>query len=139
MLGTVPLHILNRISGQIFLIFKYKMRFNRNNGEELNSGLLLYGTKETVRDSLGKNPKTKFIDEGRLKFKYKSIRVMDYNQYYGIANKLDIKVKAYYVKNIEESHIVQIADDYFDIVKIDYDNERMYMYLYLAKRRSLDD
>ncbi|MCR1955393.1 phage head closure protein [Clostridioides mangenotii] len=115
------------------------MRFNRNNGEELNSGILFYGTKETKRDNLGKNPKTKFIDEGRLKFKYKSIREMDYNQYYGISNKLDIKVKAYYVKNIEESHIVQIADDYFDIVKIDYDNERMYMYLYLAKRRSLDD
>jgi len=50
------------------------MRFNRNNGEELNSGLLFYGTKETKRDSLGKNPKSVLIDEGRLRFKYKSIR-----------------------------------------------------------------
>ena len=115
------------------------MRFNRNNGEELNSGLLLYGTKETVRDSLGKNPKTDLTVEGRLKFKYKSIREMDYNQYYGISNKLDIKVKAYYVMNIEESHIVKIDKYFFDIVKIDYDNERKYMYLYLARKRSLDD
>ncbi|WP_304341254.1 hypothetical protein [Metaclostridioides mangenotii] len=133
------LHILNRISGQIFLIFRYKMRFNRNNGEELNSGLLFYGTKETKRDSLGKNPKSVLIDEGRLRFKYKSIREMDFKQYYGISNKLDIKVKAYYVKNIEESHIIKIDKDFFDIVKIDYDNERKYMYLYLARKRSLDD
>ena len=115
------------------------MRFNRNNGEELNSGLLFYGTKETKRDSLGKNPKSVLIDEGKLRFKYKSIREMDFKQYYGISNKLDIKVKAYYVKNIEESHIVKIDKEYFDIIKIDYDNERKYMYLYLARKRSLDD
>ncbi len=139
MLGMDLLHILNRILGRIFLIFKYKLRFNKNNGEELNSGLLFYGTKETKRDSLGKNPKSVLIDEGRLRFKYKSIREMDFKQYYGITNKLDIKVKTYYVKNIEESHIVKIDKEFFDIVKIDYDNERKYMYLYLAKRRSLDD
>ncbi len=115
------------------------MRFNKNNGEELNSGSLLYGTKETKRDSLGKNPKSVLNDEGKLHFKYKSIREMDFKQYYGISNKLDIKVKAYYVKNIEESHIVKIEKNYFDIVKIDYDNERKYMYLYLARKRSLDD
>lgn len=115
------------------------MRFNRNNGEELNSGLLFYGTKETKRDSLGKNPKSVLIDEGRLRYKYKSIREMDFKQYYGIANKLDIKVKTYYVKNIEESHIVKIDKEFFDIVKIDYDNERKYMYLYLVRRGSLDD
>jgi hypothetical protein len=115
------------------------MRFNNNNGEELNSGLLFYGTKETKRDSLGKNPKSVLNVEGKLHFKYQSIREMDFKQYYGISNKLDIKVKAYYVKNIEESHIVKIEKNYFDIVKIDYDNERKYMYLYLARKRSLDD
>ncbi|MCR1955220.1 phage head closure protein [Clostridioides mangenotii] len=115
------------------------MRFNKNNGEELNSGILLYGTIETLRDSLGKNPKASFTDEGKLKFKYKSIREMDYSQYIGVFNRLDIKVKTYYVKNIDSTHVVQIEGDCFDIVKIDPDNERMYMYLYLVKREWSSD
>ena len=110
------------------------MRFNKNNGEELNDGVLFYGTKKTIRNEEKKIVGTEFIEDGRLYYKIKSFRYDDYRQYFGIEKSIDLKVKTYCVRDIDKAHIIKIDEDYFDITSMDKIDK--YMYLYLSKKGS---
>lgn len=115
------------------------MKFNKNNGEELNSGLLYFGSKKTKRDDKRRVTGNEFLPLGRLKYKVKSFKYEDFTSYFGIETRVDIKVKTYRAKNIEKSLLIKIDNDYFDIIHIDHDMSGMYMFLYLQKRSGLDD
>lgn len=109
------------------------MRFNRNNGEEFNDGLLYYGIKKTVRDENKKVIDTEFIELGRLYYKIKSFKHDDFKQYFGIDSKIDLKVKTYNVRDIDGVHLIKINNEYYDITSIDKADR--FLYLYLTKRR----
>lgn len=115
------------------------MKFNKNNNEELNDGLLYFGNKKTVRDNKKIVAETKFIPLGKLKYKIKNFRYEDFTSYFGIESRVDVKVKTYKVKNLEKSLLIKMSDDYYDIIHIDYDNTGRYMFLYLQKRSGLSD
>lgn len=115
------------------------MRYNKNNGEELNSGRLFFGKKRTIRDSRKKLIRTELDIAGSLKFKIKTFKRDDFEQYFGIDKKVDLKIKTYNVRGFEESHVIQIDNKFYDIVTIDFDPERRYMFLYLQNSRFEND
>lgn len=115
------------------------MKFNKNNGDELNDGLLLYGTKKTLRDHKKKVVGNTFIKEGSLKYKVKNFKVDDFTSYFGIESKVDIKLQVYNVDILNKSNLIKIGDDYFDIIKSDVNKTKRFKYLYLQKRGGLDD
>lgn len=109
------------------------MRSNKHNGDELNDGLLYYGTKRTVRDSNKRIIDTEFIEAGKLYYKIKSFKYDDFKQYFGIDIKIDLKVKTYNVRDIDDVHLIKINNEYYDITSIDKADR--FLYLYLSKRR----
>jgi hypothetical protein len=115
------------------------MKFNKNNSEELNSGLLYFGKKKTVRNSKKTVTGNEFLPLGKLKYKLKSFKYDDFTSYFGIETKVDIKVKVYRVNNLDKSLLIRIKNDYYDIAKMDDDPTGRFTFLYLQKRSGLDD
>lgn len=115
------------------------MRKNKNNGEELNDGLLEFGNKKLIKNSLKQIEKEEFVKKGKLFFSIKNCKIDDFKMYFGIDKKVDLKLKTYYMKELKESHIVKIGKCYYDINLIDYDENKQYMYIYLQKRGGLND
>lgn len=110
------------------------MKFNKNNGEELNSGILYFGTKTTKRDEKRGVANDEFIEKGKLKYKLKSYNHEDFTNYFGIEKKVDIKVKVYRVKDLEETLLIRIGNVYYEIVKMDGMENSKFVFLYLQKR-----
>lgn len=113
-----------------------QQKYNR---EELNSGRLFYGTKQTLRDKNKKFISSEFVESGKLYFKIKQFKFDDFKMYFGIDSKVDMKVKTYYVKDLSKNHLIRIDNDYYDIITIDVDSQKKYAYLYLQKRGGIDD
>lgn len=113
------------------------MRKNKRTEEELNSGILEFGTKETLRGSTKKIISTAFKSKGILYFKFKSMRQSDYSLFWGLNKTVDVKVKTYFSREVESTHIIKIEDSYYDIENIDIDENKRYMYWYLVKRGEL--
>ncbi len=115
------------------------MKPNKKTPEELNSGLLDYGVKKTVRDEKKSVVGNRFVSLGMLKYKIKYFKHEDFTNYFGIESRVDLKIKVYKVKNLEMTQLIRIGNVYYDIVKMDDDLTGRFTYLYLQKRGSLDD
>ena len=62
-----------------------------------------------------------------------SLRESDYNLYEAIDKVIARKVKVYYVPGIEKNHKVILEGEKYDITRIDPDNEKTFLYLYLER------
>lgn len=102
--------------------------------EPLNQGLLFYGKITTLRDSVNKKKiGEEFVEKGKLFFNYISIRKPDVEYYSQNSNKIDLKVKTYYVDSVDKKiHKVKISDIIYNITDVDIDNKKKYMYWYLS-------
>lgn len=115
------------------------MKKNRNIEEVLNDGYLLIGKKTTLRDENRVKTGTKFVISQKLYFLYKQIREQDFMFFKGYDSLDSLKVKTYCVDKVRNDEIVNLNGDYYTIVRVDYDNDRKYMYLYLSKRSDDDE
>lgn len=115
------------------------MKPNKRTSEELNSGLLEYGVKKTVRDEKKAVIGNRFVRLGFLKYKTKYFKHEDFTNYFGLETRVDLKIKVYKVKDLEMTQLIRIDNAYFDIVKMDDDLTDRFTYLYLQKRGGLDD
>lgn len=109
------------------------IRRSKHTHEELNSGQLSYGSDKPIRDDFGKHTGSTFEIAGTLNFKNMSLRESDYNLYEAIDKVVARKVKVYYVPGIEKTHKVMIEGEKYDLTRVDPDNEKVFMYLYLEK------
>ena len=109
------------------------IRRNKYTHDELNSGQLSYGSDKHTRDAAGKRTGSTFEIAGVLNFKNMSLRESDYNLYDAIDKVIARKVKVYYVPGIEKNHKVILEGEKYDITRIDPDNEKTFLYLYLER------
>jgi SPP1 family predicted phage head-tail adaptor len=105
--------------------------------ETFNDGFLSYGHKQTQRSTTGKRIGEVFTEEGKLAFKEMSCRDSDYQMAGIMGVSLDLKVKTLYppsFRNINKSKLKVVIDNVeYDVIKVDPDAEKRYLYFYLQK------
>jgi hypothetical protein len=105
--------------------------------ETFNDGFLLYGQKQTQRSSTGKRIGDIFIPEGKLAFKEMSCRDSDYQSAGILGKSLDLKIKTLYppsFRNVNKTKFkVVINSVEYDVIKVDSDIEKIYLYFYLQE------
>jgi hypothetical protein len=105
--------------------------------ETFNDGYLQYGHKQTQRSSTGKRIGEIFTPEGKLAFKEMSCRDSDYQMAGILGASLDLKVKTLYppsFRNVNKNKY-KVAINYveYDVIKVDSDSEKIYLYFYLQE------
>lgn len=105
--------------------------------EVFNDGFLEYGHNQTLRNATNKRIGEKFTDEGRLAFHLLSAREEDYQMAGSMGASLDMKVKTRFppfFKNIRKSSLkVKIEKLMYDVIAVDQDNDKRYLYFYLQE------
>ncbi|MEH7490834.1 phage head-tail adapter protein [Neobacillus niacini] len=105
--------------------------------ETLNDGFLQYGHKQTQRSYTGKRIGEIFNPEGKLAFKEMSCRDSDYQMVGILGASLDLKVKTLYppsLRNVNKDKFkVVINAVEYDVIKVDSDSEKIYLYFYLQE------
>ena len=103
--------------------------------EVFNDGFLSYGHNTVIRNDTRKRIGEQFTAEGKLAFKLLSARDQDY-EFAGIKGaSLDLKVKTPFppsFRNITKSNLKCLIDgNIYDVIKVDGDSDRRYLYFYL--------
>lgn len=110
--------------------------------EIFNDGFLEYGHKQTQRTPTGKRVGNSFSSEGRLAFKELSCRESDYELAGSMGASLDVKVKTMYppsFRNVRKSELKCVINKVeFDVIKVDSDREKRYLFFYLQEVGTLD-
>jgi hypothetical protein len=105
--------------------------------ETFNDGFLSYGHKLTQRSSTGKRIGESFTAEGKLAFKEMSCRDSDYQLAGILGASLDLKVKTLYppsFRNVNKNKFkVVIKNVEYDVIKVDSDSDKIYLYFYLQE------
>lgn len=105
--------------------------------EVFNDGYLRYGKKQTQRSTTGKRIGEAFVESGKLAFKELSARESDYKNCGMMGAKLDQKVKTLFppsFKKVNKSKLKIIIDSIeYDVIKVDPDNAKQYLYFYLQE------
>lgn len=105
--------------------------------DTLNDGFLKYGTKKTTRSERGKNIGGQFTEVGNLAYQEMSCRDSDYELAKVMTKVLDLKVKTLYppslLKEDKSKFIILIDDIEYDVIKVDADREKRYLYFYLQR------
>lgn len=108
-----------------------------------NDGFLRYGHDKVKRDESLKRTGFEFTEEGKLAFSEMSARDQDY-QMAGINNaSLDLKVETMRppsFKNISLSKMKCVIEGIkYDVIKVDSDKDKRYLFFYLQKVGVLDE
>jgi hypothetical protein len=105
--------------------------------ETFNDGFLQYGHKHTQRSPTGKRIGETFNPEGKLAYKEMSCRDSDYQLAGILGASLDLKVKTLYppfFRNVNKNKFkVVINSVEYDVIKVDSDSEKIYLYFYLQE------
>jgi hypothetical protein len=105
--------------------------------EVFNDGLLKYGHKVTQRSETGKRIGDVFNAEGQLYYRELSYRESDYKLANTMGTSLDLKVKTLYPPSFRRINknklIVSINGMEYEVIKVDHDQSKLYLYFYLAK------
>jgi hypothetical protein len=105
--------------------------------ETFNDGFLQYGYKQTQRSPTGKRIGEILIPEGKLAFNEMSCRDSDYQMAGILGVSLDLKVKTLYppsLRNVKKNKFkVAINALEYDVIKVDSDREKNYLYFYLQE------
>lgn len=115
---------------------------NKRIRKTFNDGYLHYGHRKTVRTN-GKKTGTEFISEGRLAFSELSIREQDYQVANMSTSSLDLKVETMYppfFKRVRKSKLkVLINDVEYDVLKVDSDYGKNFLYFYLQEVGAMNE
>lgn len=111
------------------------IRKSRFTTDPLNDGLMDYGTVEIQRDAQKKmtGAKTFTASGPSLCFSYGSISDYDVSIYPALASQEDIKIKTYYVPEVNKGLKVQINGEIYDITGTNADEDRRYRYWLLTR------
>lgn len=111
------------------------MPLQRNNyiDEPLIDGMLEYGTTIVQRDAQKKEIGRTFKSIGSLWFNYREISDYDTRLYDGLNTSESIKVKTYYVPEIEQGLKVQINGTTYDITGTNADDDRKFRFWLLTR------
>ncbi|WBX80126.1 phage head closure protein [Virgibacillus salarius] len=105
--------------------------------EVFNDGFLRYGRRKTKRDEARKRIGEEFVEEGKLAFRLLNAREEDYRFAGVMGASLDLKVKTRYppsFKNVRKSNLKSVIDGIeYDVIDVDRDNDKRYLYFYLQE------
>lgn len=103
--------------------------------ETLNDGILYYGSQKSLLSEKKKVIGKEFVQEGKLFFSEMYARESDYYSCKTIGATLERKIKTLIPNNLRAieltNKVVEINDQKFDIIKVDFD--KTFLYFYLAK------
>lgn len=101
-----------------------------------NDGFLEFGSRKTIRTA-GKKTGTEFISEGRLAFNELSVREQDYQLADLATSRIDLKVETLFppfFKKIRKTKMKVLIDGVeFDVIKVDADYDKNFLYFYLQE------
>jgi len=104
--------------------------------EVFNDGFLIYGHDTTKREK-GKRVGEVFNPEGKLAFKLLSAREQDYDLAGSKGSTLDLKVKTLYppsFRNVKKTNLKCLIDSVkYEVIHVDWDNDKRYLYFYLQE------
>lgn len=106
--------------------------------ETFNDGFLQYGHKQTQRSATGKRiGEAVFKPDGKLAYKEMSCRDSDYQMAEIMGASLDLKVKTLCppsLKKMNKNKFDVVIDSIeYDVIKVDSDSSRLYLFFYLQK------
>lgn len=108
----------------------------KSHRKTFNDGVLIYGARKTNRIN-GKRTGTIFQEEGKLAFNELSIREQDYEMADINTSRLDLKVETMYPpffkRRRKTKYVIMIDDVEYDVIKIDSDYGKNYLYFYLQE------
>jgi len=111
--------------------------------ETFNDGFLSYGHNVVLRNSTGKRTGESFTEKGKLAFKLVSVRDQDYELAGSMNASLDLKVKTPFppsFRNVTRSNLKCVSENVlYDVIKVDWDSNKRYLYFYLQKVGVLDE
>ncbi|EGO2798141.1 phage head closure protein [Enterococcus faecalis] len=103
--------------------------------ETFTDGVLYFGRFKDILSEKKKRIGKEFVEEGKLFFRYLSIREQDYISCSSFGKQVDVKLKTHYPyslkKNMNQKLAFIIDDEQYEAIKIDKDTN--YLYFYLAK------
>lgn len=111
----------------------YQRRRNNNLLEKLRDGQLEIGNESTERVN-GKLVGKTFQPSVSLAFNFADIREQDHEIFSDFSKVEALKVKTYCIPDYKRKNKVKLEDKLYDIVKVDADNDRMYMFWYLERK-----
>lgn len=110
---------------------------NKKIRDVLNDGFIQYGTKETERSSKGKRIGEKFVPMGRLAYQEMSCRDEDYEMAKVLSAVLSLKIRTLCPPRLRKYNKnklkVIVEGTEYDVIKVDSDREKMYLYFYLQE------
>ncbi|WP_337970141.1 head-tail adaptor protein [Virgibacillus salexigens] len=105
--------------------------------EVFNDGFMKYGRKKTKRNEARKRIGEEFSEEGKLAFHLLTAREEDYRFAGLMSASLDLKVKTRFppsFKNVRKTNLkVVIEEIEYDVIDVDRDNDKRYLYFYLQE------
>lgn len=110
---------------------------NKTYKETFNDGFFEYGFYKTQRSESRKITGKLFSPEGKLAYSKMSARDQDYQLAAALGGKLDLKLKTLFppfFRKIRKSKLkVKLDDMFFDVIRVDEDNQSRYLYFYLQE------
>jgi SPP1 family predicted phage head-tail adaptor len=110
--------------------------------EVFNDGFLNYG-KDTTNRVNGKRVGETFNVKGKLAYHLMSARDEDHQMAGSMSARLDLKVKTRYPPNfrsVTKSDLKCAIDQVkYDVIQVDYDSKKRYLYFYLQEVGVLDE
>lgn len=111
--------------------------------EVFNDGFLTYGRSKTTRDKSGKRIGETFTAEGKVSYKLINARTEDYEMAYSTGTTLDKKVKTRFppsFKNVKKTSLkVRMDSMEYDVINVDCDSGKRYLYFYLQEVGEVDE
>jgi hypothetical protein len=116
---------------------RLKRRIQQPVHEVFRDGFLQYGYDTPKRNERGKRVGEDFVPSGKLAFKELTARDQDYEMAGASSSSLDLKLKTYRppsFRNVTKSNMKCVIDGIkYDVIKVDGDNQKRYLYFYLQK------
>src|SRR5699024_5141231 len=109
---------------------------NKRVRKTFNDGYLEFGQRKTIRTK-GKKTGTEFRSDGKLAFNELSVREQDYQLADLSTSRIDLKVETLYPpffkKTRKTKMKVLIDGTEFDVIKVDSDYNKNFLYFYLQE------
>ena len=106
---------------------------NRYIDEPLIDGVMEYGTTVVQRDAQKKETGRSFNPMGELWFNFRDISDIDINLYEGLNTSESIKIKTYYIPEVEQGLKVRISGTNYDVTGTNADDDRKFRFWVLTR------
>ncbi|SEB15763.1 hypothetical protein SAMN05421743_12140 [Thalassobacillus cyri] len=120
-----------------------KRRIQKPLHEVFNDGFLNYGKLTTQRNQARKRIGEVFAAEGKLAFKLMNAREEDYQMAGSMNASLDMKVKTPFppgFQNVKKSSLkCKVNSILYDVITVDWDSSKRYLYFFLQEVGDLNE